>query len=116
MLIDDGRGFQGVGVGEEIFMQPYNFVSRISQQRGGSQLLLLHGATGCGDTYYVRHSRNSSSVKAHYGKCASPKSKVSCSDLIVLFTLPPPTKTRSKQFLIDHNKYMHMTSRLLPFK
>jgi hypothetical protein len=98
VLIDDGRGFQGVGVGEEIFMQPYNFVSRISQQRGGSQLLLLHGATGCGDTYYVRHSRNSSSVKAHYCKCASPESKVSCSDLIVLFTLPPPTKTRSKSF------------------
>jgi len=58
-------------------MQPYNFVSRISQQRGGSQL--LHGATGCGGTYYLRHSRNSSSssssVKAHDCKSASPESK-----------------------------------------
>jgi hypothetical protein len=97
VLIDDGRGFQGVvGVGEEIFMQPYNFVSRISQQRGGSQL--LHGATGCGGTYNVRHSRNSSSVKAHYCKSASPESKSVVLTLLFYLRLPPPTKTRCKSF------------------
>lgn len=71
-------------------MQPYNFVSRISQQRGGSQL--LHGATGCGGTYYLRHSRNSSSsVKAHDCKSASPESKSVVLTYCFVYA-PPPTK------------------------
>jgi hypothetical protein len=107
VLIDDGRGFQGVGVGvgvgvgEEFVMQPYNFVSRISQQRGGSQL--LHGATGCGGTYYLRHSRNSSSssssVKAYYCKSASPESKSVVLDLLFYVRSPRPQKHAPKVFI-----------------
>ncbi len=119
VLIDDGRGFQGVGVGEQIFMQTLqfrepNFTATWWLAAAARSNWLVVALTTCAI------AATAAASKLTTAKAPVPRASQLFSDLLFYLRLPRPQKHAQKVFnspqqIHAHDKQAHRIL-VLPFK